>query len=216
MVKSGNTTGFQLSYNKAWLSKWYVDSNYSQVLHEDILLRTYLTNKIKLLDLYHSKILIKRVSNNITIVISIPKFKRNKSKQLIKNNDIISENEIQIIKSTLQKITEKKINLVIQVVNNFDAQILAQYVATKLESRKKLKGIFDNLIRKLNKQSNIIGFKLQLSGRQKQDKSAARAEWYKYNRIPLRSFNINVDYAFTTALTATYGVWGVKIWIAYK
>lgn len=221
MGQSINTTGLQLINTKAWLSKWYVDTNYNEFFHEDILLRTYLSNKLKQLGLYNSKILIKRIYDEITLFINIARFKINKNKESKINiksiDDIIKKEDINIIKNTIIKLTNKKVVLKLQIINNFDSQIIAQYVAKKLEARLQFKAIFNKIINKIEKlkiNNRYKGLRIQCSGRPNGNDMAS-IQWSKYKEIPLHSYNVKVDYSYITALTK-YGVCGIKVWIAYK
>nr|YP_009118113.1 ribosomal protein S3 [Malawimonas californiana]AJF22864.1 ribosomal protein S3 [Malawimonas californiana] len=220
MGQSINTTGLQLTTTKAWLSKWYVDTNYNSYLHEDILIRDYLSNKLKQLKLYNSKILIKRGNDIIKLFINIASIKRDqnfKGKDIKHIQEFIKDKDTDIIKNTLTKLTNKKIIINIRIVDNFDAQILSQYIARKLELRQQFKNIFNKIINKierLKKNNRYKGLRIQCSGRPNGNEMAS-IQWYKYKQIPLHSFNTNVDYSYTTALTK-YGICGIKVWIAYR
>ena len=39
--------GFRLGYNKAWKSRWYADRDYANLLHEDVVLRKQLKDRLK-------------------------------------------------------------------------------------------------------------------------------------------------------------------------
>lgn len=81
MGQSINTTGLLLTKNKYWQSKWYNDYNYIYSLHEDILIRNYIKNVFKNLNLFYSKCIIKRAISKIYIYINI--YKKKKRKQNI-------------------------------------------------------------------------------------------------------------------------------------
>jgi small subunit ribosomal protein S3 len=216
MGQSINTTGLLLTYNKNWQSKWYNDHNYTYLINEDILIRNYIKDVFKKLNLYYSKCIIKRSINKIYIYINIYTKQR---KSNIKKKNIIKNKNIQEIVNSIMKLTNNKIILIIKKTKIFDAQILAQYIARKLEMRSSLQNIFNKILNKIKKINNknyksiFKGLRIQYSGRPNGN-DMANIQWFKHGQIPLHTYNKKIDYAHTTALTK-YGITGVKVWISY-
>ncbi len=46
MGQKVNPIGLRLGINRTWDSRWYADSNYADLLHEDIRLRNYLKKRL--------------------------------------------------------------------------------------------------------------------------------------------------------------------------
>nr|NP_066317.1 ribosomal protein S3 [Malawimonas jakobiformis]AAG13684.1 ribosomal protein S3 [Malawimonas jakobiformis] len=214
MGQSINTTGLLLTHNKYWQSKWYNDNNYIFSLYEDILIRNYIKNVFKNLNLFYGKCVIKRSIQKIYIYINIYKKKR---KNIINTKDkrkLINKKEIKQILQSLTKLTNNRIILIIKPTNIFDAQLLAQYISRKLEIRNSFLSIFKKILNKINKNKKIYkGFRIQCSGRPNGN-DMAYIQWFKYGQIPLHTYNYKIDYAYTTALTK-YGLSGVKVWLSF-
>jgi small subunit ribosomal protein S3 len=218
MGQSVNTTGLLLQYNKNWQSKWYNDHNYTYLIHEDILIRNYIKNIFKKINLYYSKCIIKRSINKIYIYVNIYFKKRKETINDKKKKPLINKDQIKQILNSIMKLTNNKIILVIKTTNIFDAQIIAQYIARKLEMRNSFQNIFNKVLNKINKINNnnnkiYKGFRIQCSGRPS-GSDMANIQWFKYGQIPLHTYNYKIDYAYNTAFTK-YGLSGVKVWISY-
>jgi small subunit ribosomal protein S3 len=59
--------GLRLGINRTWDSRWYADRNYSELLHEDIELRGYLMDKLKVAAI--SRVVIERPAGRARISI---------------------------------------------------------------------------------------------------------------------------------------------------
>lgn len=62
-----NPIGFRLGINRTWDSRWYADDNYADLLHEDIKIREFLTEKLKQASV--SKIIIERPAKKARVTI---------------------------------------------------------------------------------------------------------------------------------------------------
>jgi small subunit ribosomal protein S3 len=93
-----------------------------------------------------------------------------------------------------------------------EAQLVAEMIAFQMTKRVNYK----RAMKKAISQAlglGCEGIKIKCSGRL-EGAEIARAEIYKYGKIPLQTFRADIDYGAATART-TYGTNGVKAWI-YK
>ena len=111
----------------------------------------------------------------------------------------------------------KKIDLKIeaQEVRQFEenASLVAQNVSEQLEKRIPFRRILKSSLDKVEKNKNIKGVKIEVSGRLG-GAEMSRREWLSRGTVPLHTLRADIDFARATAFT-TYGAIGVKVWI-YK
>lgn len=197
-----NPTGFRLSVQRNWLSKWYADSNsFANMLNEDIKVRDYLSKKLKHASV--GRVLIERPSKNarITIYSSRPGIVIGKKGE-----------DIEFLRLELQKRMGVPVHVNIEEIRKpeLDAQLIADNIAQQLEKRimfrRAMKRAMQNAMR-----LGAQGIKIMSSGRLN-GIEIARTEWYREGRVPLHTLRANVDYATSEALT-TYGIIGIKVWI---
>ena len=91
--------------------------------------------------------------------------------------------------------------------------VVAQ-VVTQLEQNTPLRQIFKSIIREVRKEKTIQGFKITCAGRI-DGSELARVESKRFGQTPLQTLSQKIDYWATAAYTS-YGLIGVKVWIAYK
>src|SRR3989440_5130512 len=195
--------GFRLGYNKPWKSRWYADKDYADLLHEDVVLRRQLKEKLKSAGV--SAIDIERAANKLVIRI-----------YTARPGIIIGRKgaEIDKLKNEVQKRTHREVHIDIQEVHRpeLDAQLVGESIALQLEKRvafrRAMRKAVDSALR-----FGCKGIKVRVSGRLN-GAEIARSEWYLQGRLPLHTLRADVDYGFAQAYT-TYGVIGVKCWI-YK
>lgn len=193
--------GFRLGYTKTWLSRWYSEKEYADLLHEDLALRGRLKNK-----LYHagiSQIEIERAANklNVNVFTSKPGI-------------IIGKkgSEIEQLKNDIQKRTSREVFININEVSKpeLDAQLVAENIAMQLTRRiafrRAMRKAVDSAVR-----FGAKGIKTMVAGRLN-GAEIARTEWYLEGQLPLHTLRADIDYGFAEAKT-TYGVIGVKVWI---
>ncbi|MBS0424147.1 MAG: 30S ribosomal protein S3 [Proteobacteria bacterium] len=195
-------TGFRLSVQKNWQSKWYANSNnFAAMLNEDIKVRTFLNEKLKNASV--GKILIERPSKNarITIYSSRPGIVIGKKGE-----------DIEVLRSELQKRMGVPVHVNIEEIRKpeLDAQLIADNIAQQLEKRimfrRAMKRAMQNAMR-----LGAQGIKIMSSGRLN-GIEIARTEWYREGRVPLHTLRADLDYGTSEAKT-TYGIIGIKVWI---
>ncbi len=201
MGQKVNPIGLRLGINRTWDSRWYADSGYADLLHEDIRLRNYL--KKRLAQAGVSKIVIERPAKKARITI-----------HTARPGVVIGKKgaDIERLRQDLSKITDSDIHLNIIEIRKpeIDAQLVAENIAQQLERRigfrRAMKRAVQSAMR-LGAQGIRINCGGRLGGAE-----IARTEWYREGRVPLHTLRADIDYATQEALT-TYGIIGVKVWI---
>ena len=197
-------TGFRLSVNRGWTSKWFANSkNFATTLNEDIKVRAFLKKKLAHASI--SKIVIERPAKNarITLFSSRPGVVIGK-----KGEDIES------LRKQLNNLMSVPVTLNIEEVRKpeTDAQLIADSIANQLEKRimfrRAMKRAMQNAMR-----FGAQGIKIMSAGRLN-GAEIARTEWYREGRVPLHTLRADIDYGTSEANT-TYGVIGIKVWV-YK
>lgn len=203
MGQKVNPHGLRVGVIKDWDSKWYAESEFADYLAEDHEIRKYL--KKKLYSAGVSKIEIERASDRIKVII-----------YTAKPGVIIGKGgaEIEVTKSELAKMTNKKVLVDIKEIKrpDRDAQLVAENIAQQLENRVSYRRAVKSCMGRTMK-AGALGIKAQCSGRLG-GADIARSEFYSEGTIPLQTLRADIEYGFAEADT-TYGKVGVKVWI-YK
>ena len=198
-----NPIGFRLGINKTWDSRWYADDNYADLLHEDLKIRKYLSDKLKAASV--SKIIIERPAKKARITI-----------YTARPGVVIGKKgaDIEKLRQDVAKMTSSEVSLNIVEIRKpeIDSQLVADNIAQQLEhrvsTRRALKRAVQNAMR-----TGAEGIRINCAGRLG-GAEIARTVWYHEGRVPLHTLRADVDYAVASAHT-TYGVCGIKVWI-YK
>lgn len=195
-------TGFRLSVQRNWLSRWYANSNnFATMLNEDIKVRTFLNDKLRNASV--GRILIERPSKNARITI----FSSRPGVVIGKKGE-----DIEILRAELQKRMGVPVHVNIEEIRKpeLDAQLIADNIAQQLEKRimfrRAMKRAMQNAMR-----LGAQGIKIMSSGRLN-GIEIARTEWYREGRVPLHTLRADIDYGTSEAKT-TYGIIGIKVWI---
>ena len=197
-------TGFRLSVNKGWTSKWFANNkSFASTLNEDIKVRQFLKKKLAHASI--SKIVIERPAKNarITLFSSRPGVVIGK-----KGEDIES------LRKQLNALMSVPVTLNIEEVRKpeTDAQLIADSIANQLEKRIQFRRAMKRAIQNAMR-FGAQGIKIMSAGRLN-GAEIARTEWYREGRVPLHTLRADIDYATSEANT-TYGVIGIKVWV-YK
>ena len=208
MGQKTHPLGFRLGIITNHKSNWFSNfKQYSIILKEDDLIRTYL-NKFSR-ENYITNIKINRngLNNHIELNIDtgnpslfIGNDGSNFHYLLVNIKKLLPINRQLTIK--VCEIKEKSIDL--------NASLIADLISEKLEKRVPFrKAIMYGLERA--KEKNVKGIKIQVSGRLNGNE-IARNEWIRYGRVPLQTLRADIDYATKEANTI-YGLMGVKVWL---
>lgn len=92
------------------------------------------------------------------------------------------------------------------------AHFLAEGVAKSLERNLSFREIFKQIQREIVQNPNVLGFRIQCSGRIG-GVEMAKVESRKYGQTSLHTFSGKVDFALAEAYTL-YGIVGVKVWVS--
>ncbi len=204
MGQKVHPNGFRVGVIKDWNSKWYADSkNFGDYLVEDYQIRKYVKKKLFISGI--SKVEIERTAKFVKVNV-----------YTAKPGLVIGKggNFAETLKTELEKMINKEVNLNIVEVKNIDtdAQLVAENIAGQLERRISFRRAMKQCMQKAMK-GGALGIKTAVSGRLG-GADMARTEFYKEGNIPLQTLRADIDYGFAEADT-TYGKIGVKVWI-YK
>jgi small subunit ribosomal protein S3 len=184
-----NPTGFRLSVNRNWSSKWYANSkNFPGMLVEDIRVREYL--KKKLSHAAVGRVVIERPAKNARITI----YSARPGVVIGKKGE-----DIEGLRGVLQKLMGVPVHVNIEEIRKpeLDAQLIADSITGQLEKRV--------MFRRAMKRAMQITSAGRLNGAE-----IARTEWYREGRVPLHTLRADIEYGFSEART-TYGTIGVQV-----
>src|SRR6267143_1182800 len=197
-------TGFRLSVQRNWTSRWYSNSkNFPAMLQEDIKVRDFL--KKKLAHAAVSKVVIERPAKNAKITV----YSARPGVVIGKKGE-----DIEHLRGELQKLMGVPVHVNIEEVRKpeIDAQLIADSIAQQLEKRimfrRAMKRAIQNAMR-----LGAQGIKIMSAGRLN-GIEIARTEWYREGRVPLHTLRADIDYGLGEAKTS-FGVIGIKCWV-YK
>jgi len=208
MGQKVNPYGFRLGVTTDHISRWFADSTkkgqrYQDYVTEDIKVRALLTERLDRAGV--SRVEIERTRDRVRVDI-----------HTARPGLVIGRRgaEAEAIRTDLEKLTKKQIQLNILEVKNpdIDAQLVAQGIAEQLNARV----AFRRAMRKGMQgalRSGAKGIRVQTSGRLG-GAEMSRREFYREGRVPLHTLRANIDYGFYEAKTV-FGRIGVKVWI-YK
>ena len=201
MGQKVNPIGLRLGINRTWNSRWYADSGYADLLHEDIRLRHFIKKRLSQAGV--SRIVIGRPAKKARVTI-----------HTARPGVVIGKKgaDIERLRVALAKMTSSDVHVNIVEIRKpeIDAQLVAENIAQQLERRigfrRAMKRAVQSAMR-LGAQGIRINCAGRLGGAE-----IARTEWYREGRVPLHTLRADVDYGVITAHT-TYGTCGVKVWV---
>ncbi len=208
MGQKVNPNGLRIGINRDWSSHWYADKkSYASCLNEDIKIRGYLEPLLNSIDAGLSRIDIERIKNKITIslFVSHPAIVIGKDSE-----------QINAIKAKLVKILKKdskSIEISIVEIKNpdLDAMLVAKDISKQLQERASYRVVQKKALQRVMR-AGAKGCKTMTKGRIG-GAEIARYEEYREGVLSLHTLRQPIDYAYTPCKTS-YGVIGVKVWIA--
>ena len=201
MGQKVNPVGLRLGINRTWDSRWFARKDYGALLHEDIKLRKFLTDRLQQAGV--SRIVVERAAKKARITI-----------HSARPGVVIGKKgaDIEKLRSDIAKMTSSEVSLNIIEIRKpeIDAKLIADGIAQQLERRVAFRRAMKRAVQSAMR-LGAGGIRINCSGRLG-GAEIARMEWYREGRVPLHTLRADVDYGLATAFT-TYGTCGVKVWI---
>ena len=201
MGQKVNPHGIRLGIVKTWDAKWYADKDYAENLHEDIKIRAFLKDSLKIAGI--SRIETERSKNRLKLTI-----------HTAKPGMVIGRggSGIEQIKEGLKKYTTKHVDINIAEIKqpDMDSTLVAENIAAQLERRIAFRRAMKQAVGRTMRMG-AKGIKIMVSGRLG-GAEIARKESYREGSIPLHTLRADIDYGTAEAHT-TYGRIGIKVWI---
>jgi len=196
-----NPTGLRLGINRTWDSRWFADDDYAALLHEDLVLRAYLHDRLGQAGV--ARVVIERPAKKARITI-----------HTARPGVVIGKKgaDIEKLRQDVAKMTSSEVHLNIVEIRKpeLEARLVAENIAQQLERRVAFRRAMKRAVQsamRLGAQGIRINCGGRLGGAE-----IARMEWYREGRVPLHTLRADIDYGTATAKT-TYGTCGVKVWI---
>jgi small subunit ribosomal protein S3 len=201
MGQKVNPVGLRLGINRTWESRWYADSGYSDLLHEDLEIRKFLRKRLAQAGV--SRIVIERPAKKARITI-----------HTARPGVVIGKKgaDIEKLRRDLQEKTGSDVHLNIVEIRKpeIDATLVAENIAQQLERRVAFRRTMKRAVQSAMR-LGAEGIRINCAGRLG-GAEIARTEWYREGRVPLHTLRADVDMGEATAMT-TYGTCGVKVWV---
>ena len=201
MGQKVNPHGMRLGIVKTWDAKWYADKDFADNLLEDIKIRDFLKESLKVSGV--SKIETERSKNRLRLTI-----------HTAKPGMVIGRggSGIEQIKKGLKAYTDKHVDINIAEIKqpDMDATLVAENIASQLERRIAFRRAMKQAVGRTIRMG-AKGIKVTVGGRLG-GAEIARSESYREGSIPLHTLRADIDYGTAEAHT-TYGRIGVKVWI---
>jgi small subunit ribosomal protein S3 len=202
----------RLGVIRDWKSRWFgVNKKYRDYLRGDVLIREWLTEKLR--GMYIGAIDIERSEKNLRIII-----KTSRPGMLIGRNGegaLKLKNDIQKFMEKRKLFREQELKLDIEEIRNpeSNAAVVAYMVAEGIEKRMPYRRVIKQMVEKVMANRDVKGVRIYVGGRLG-GAEISRSEEIKRGRVPLQTLRADVDFAREKA-HMTYGDIGIKVWI-YK
>ncbi|MDO8183533.1 MAG: 30S ribosomal protein S3 [bacterium] len=210
MTHSVHPYSHRLGIIRDWQSRWFgKQGQYQEFLKTDILLREYLTKRLR--GLYVDMVEIERGAGDYHLII-----KTARPGLLIGRG---GEGVTQLREDILKNAKRLKISLPLNFKLDIEevkepeshAKVVAEMVAEGLEKRLPFRRVVKQMAEKVMASRSVKGVKITLSGRLG-GAEMSRVENIKKGQIPLQTLRADIDFAKEQAYLS-YGVIGIKVWI---
>ena len=203
MGQKTNPIGLRLGINRNWDSVWFDEKNYALKLHEDIILRNYINNRLNHASI--SRIEISRTSKRVSVTI-----------HTARPGIVIGRggSEVETLKAELKKFIGYDVNINVSEIKRpgLRAVLVGQNIAQQLEKKVNYRRAVKKAIQS-TMSMGAEGIRVCVAGRLNGNE-IARSETYREGQVPLHTLRAEIDYTSITSHTS-YGTIGVKVWI-YK
>ncbi len=195
--------GLRLGINKDWESTWFDEKNYAKKLHEDIIIRNYISSRLSRASI--ANIEISRTAKKVVVTV-----------HTARPGIVIGRggSEVESLKKELKKLMTYDVQINVAEIKRpgLKAELVGQNVAQQLEKKVNYRRAIKKAIQS-TMSMGAEGIRVCISGRLN-GTDIARSETFREGRVPLHTLRADIDYALVEALT-TYGIIGVKVWV-YK
>lgn len=189
MGQKVHPTGFRLGIIKTWLSRWYAERDYKDLLAEDMLIRETINRELA--NAAVSRIEIERAAAtqvSVTIHTARPGI-------------VIGKNgeKVDRLRNLLESKIHKRVRLNIVEIRQpeLDAYLVGRTIAEQLEKRVSFRRAMKQAVQKAMR-SNAKGIKIIVSGRLG-GAEIARSEKEVEGKVPLHTLRADIDYGQTEA-----------------
>ena len=201
MGQKTNPIGLRLGINRDWDSVWFDEKKFASKLHEDIILRNYINNRLGHASI--SRIEISRTPKRVSITI-----------HTARPGIVIGRggSEVEALKKELKKFMGYDVNINVSEIKRpgLRAELVGQNIAQQLEKKVNYRRAVKKAIQS-TMSMGAEGIRVCVSGRLNGNE-IARSETYREGRVPLHTLRAQIDYTITESHTS-YGIIGVKVWI---
>ena len=201
MGQKTNPIGLRLGINRSWDSVWFDEKNYASKLHEDIILRNYINNRLSHASI--SRIEISRTSKRVSVTI-----------HTARPGIVIGRGgtEVETLKAELKKFMGYDVNINVSEIKRpgLRAELVGQNIAQQLEKKVNYRRAVKKAIQS-TMSMGAEGIRVCVTGRLNGNE-IARSETYREGQVPLHTLRAEIDYTSITSHTS-YGTIGVKVWI---
>jgi small subunit ribosomal protein S3 len=201
MGQKVNPIGLRVGINRTWDSRWFAGRDFANLLHEDLKLKKYLTERLGQAGV--SRIVIERPAKKARVTI-----------HTARPGVVIGKKgaDIEKLRSDLAKMTGSEVSLNIVEIRKpeIDAKLIADNIAQQLERRVAFRRAMKRAVQSAMR-LGALGIRINCAGRLG-GAEIARMEWYREGRVPLHTLRAEIDFGEGTAKT-TYGTCGVKVWV---
>ncbi len=201
MGQKTNPVGLRLGINQDWDSVWFDEKNYASKLHEDIILRNYISNRLGHASI--ARVEISRTPKRVSVTI-----------HTARPGIVIGRggSEVESLKKELKKFMGYDVNINVSEIKRpgLRASLVGQNIAQQLEKKVNYRRAVKKAIQS-TMSMGAEGIRVCVSGRLNGNE-IARSETYREGRVPLHTLRAKIDYKITESHTS-YGIIGVKVWI---
>jgi small subunit ribosomal protein S3 len=201
MGQKADPVGLRLGINRTWDSLWFSVKNYADFVAEDLSIRRFLKKHLAASGI--SRIVITRSQKRPHVTVFVVK------------PGIVIGKKGSGIESLAQKVKKNLgLDCVFNVVEIRRPELYSQVVADDIAQQLQRRVFYKRAMRKAIQaamKNGALGIRIACSGRLG-GIEIARTEWYLEGRLPLHTLRSDIDFASSTAYTAS-GTCGVKVWI---
>src|SRR5690349_10066169 len=187
MGQKVNPIGLRVGINRTWDSRWFASRDFADLLHEDLKLKKYLSDRLNQAGV--SRIVIERPAKKARVTI-----------HTARPGVVIGKKgaDIELIRKDLQKMTGNEVHLNIVEIRKpeIDSQLVAENIAQQLERRVAFRRAMKRAVQAAMR-LGAGGIRITCAGRLG-GAEIARVEWYREGRVPLHTLRANIDYGSWT------------------